>query len=224
MTLPVSPTVVILALDGAHRSLDETLRSSMRVGLRPVVVVRDRYLGRVQAVADGLSVESEAIRLESVPTHGLTRMRVRVAKGGERMVKETANLSYRAFRFAAHRFPFPKGIAQGVLRIGGALKASIERVGLGVMRRVVDPGVGVVARTGSRSSELPWVIKRVRHLVGIDSVMGIVCLDSPSLLPGWVLSRRLRNMPVVTTFPIEWDAEFVTRFWNGNGGEPLGTS
>jgi hypothetical protein len=108
-----------------------------------------------------------------------------------------------------HRLGLSSGTSSQVASIGQRVSSAVSRLAWAVVNRLLDPLVHVVGWVIARPSETYQVVGRVVQLMKTDNVVGVVCFDPASLLPGYILARRFHDLPVVTSYPDSWAAATV---------------
>jgi hypothetical protein len=132
-----------------------------------------------------------------------------VNRRGKGAVSTVSSLVYRVFRFGAHRLSLPAPTSDHLLKRGTAISKQMTRVGNAVFDRIIDRVVSFIGRLLTKPTESVHVMRQVSRLVDTEVVVGVICLDAPSLFQGYLIAKFFRGLPVLTAYPQDWSSEGI---------------
>jgi hypothetical protein len=92
------------------------------------------------------------------------------------------------------------------------------RVTSAVVNTLIDRPLLLIGRSMTGTSSFFKLNRLVARLKSEGRLVGVVCLDSRSLVPGWLVSRLHPEIAVLTAYPDDWTRDLVdsiTRFETG---------
>lgn len=210
--------VVLIALGGQADVIQRTVSQAHAEGVACHLIVDSRHEEAIKQALASVD-QGRSVELTTIRTRRMQWARNRVNKFGSSLVAFVSDLIYRSFRFVAHRSPIEEASAKQIQRAGEKTASITTWLGNGVLNRLVDPAVMAVGTTGTKPLEVRSVVAAASNRIESDLVIGVVCLDATSLLPGLVLSKTHRGMPVLTTYPPDWDVHAAEARRRMSGGE-----
>lgn len=200
-------SVVLIALDGPTEQLHASVVAAAGDGLVCHVVIDEPHETSLDEVVRRLGTAEAIVGVLPIQARKVQRVRHRFRVGSARTIGALDSLIDRIFDATAHRLRLSSGTSSQVASIGERVSSAVSRLAWAVVNRLLDPLVHIVGWVIARPRETYQVVGRVVQLMKTDNVVGVVCLGSASLLPGYILARRFHDLPVVTSYPDNWAAE-----------------
>ena len=203
--------LVLVALQGNPARVAETVQGAVEAGMAVAVFTQDRFLERVESALSDLRATPSELRITGLHVYRTKRLRGMIRAAVGKLVRPVSRFAYRVTRFFRHRISLPPRVDKA-LEIGGRAARQAPEVSDDLVTRVVDPLLSTSATLATRASHVRSINSAVDDLRRRHRVFGVVCIDSTSLLAGWVLAKRYQGLPVLTSFPSQWDPLLVETF------------
>lgn len=191
----LSPVVVVIAVQGDKTAISSCVDSALADGLEPFVF-STREIDR--------SLRGEECQVITVASNPLAGVRASVNRMVNSIFRSLASLTYRATRAARHRLSLPTEANRVLELVGQRGQDRLPKVGSLLVRRFFEPLLKLTGFVATKLRHSTRILSDVDRLVRDRVVVGVVCIDDGSLLPGWLISRRHRALPVVVGYPERW--------------------
>jgi len=215
--MPGRSYVIILALNGVSDSVVTTVNKAFDDGLAILLLTDSR---KEASVRERLApaFDSGTLRIQGARIRTMRSLRHRIVQKSLQVVRLVETFIYRVFRFAAHRLPLSEQSASNVAALGTRASAVFGRGGRLTISKALDPLVLAGGMAATKPQEVYRARRIVSELISTDLVIAVLCLDSTSLLPGWVIAKSFRGLPVLTDYPVDWSYHLVKQIEHLAGG------
>jgi hypothetical protein len=201
--------VIFLVLAGYNTELVSGVRRAQALGTHVTVVTDRQHLGRVKTELALQDLPVTELRLVGIRRRPLDGLRNRARTLVRRAPRAVARRLHRWPVGVLRRLSAPTALIESTGRMGRQMEKATGGVADRLSDSVVEPAITTIGSGLSRIRQGRGVLKVVSDHIRLGRLLGVVCLDSASLFPGWVVSRRYELLPVVTSFPTDWDAVVV---------------
>ncbi len=201
--------VIFLVLAGYNTDLVFGVRRGLGLGVHVTVVTDRQHLVRLKTELASQELPVSEFRLVGIRRRPLDRLRGRARKLIRRIPRAVARRLHRWPVGLLRRISAPESLIDSAARLGRHIEKATGMIADTMSVSVVEPAIAAVGSGLTRVRQGRGVLEIVSDHIRLGRLLGVVCLDSASLFPGWVVGRRYPLLPVVTSFPADWDTVVV---------------
>lgn len=201
--------VIFLVLAGYNTELVSGVRRALAMGTHVTIVTDRQHLARVKTELASQELPVPELRLVGIRRRPLDGLRSRARTSVRRIPRAVARRLHRWPVGLLRRLSAPQSLIESTGRLGRQMEKATGGVADKLSDSVVEPAIVAVGSGLTRVRQGRGVLRVVSDHIRLGRLLGVVCLDSASLFPGWVVGRRYELLPVVTSFPTDWDAVVV---------------
>jgi hypothetical protein len=202
--------VVIVALAGPNDPMLHAAMSAVASGMRPVVLVPS-----TKAAAAETKLNAQLGRAQPQPI--LVSLRIRTFTTFRSSLRRTlirvsdalGILMRRAMAAFRVRTPPGRRFAGGLTSAETRVERLPTRITSAIVNILVDSPLLLFGRLMTGSTYFLTLNRLVDRLRREGRLVGVVCLDGKSLVPGWLVSRLHPEVPVLTAYPNDWTRDLV---------------
>jgi hypothetical protein len=202
--------VVIVALAGPNDPMLHAAMSAVASGMRPVVLVPS-----TKAAAAETKLFAQLGRAQPQPIlislriRTFTRFRSSLRRTLIRVSDALGILMRRAMGAFRVRTPPGRRFAGGLTSAETRIERLPTRITSAIVNTLVDRPLLLFGRLMTGSTYFLTLNRLVGRFRREGRLVGVVCLDGKSLVPGWLVSRLHPEIPVLTAYPNDWTRHMV---------------